>query len=85
MNDKNLSNTICVNDSVNIIEIEDTNEKGKVKGIFRCGNYTIELFFDYEDMVAIGTDRDALKKLIPYHTIFNHIFETINENESEEN
>lgn len=85
MKNENFANTICVNDSVNIIEFEDTNEKGKVKVIFRCGNYTIELFFDYEDMVAIAVNPDSLKKLIPFYVVFNHIFETINKNESEEN
>lgn len=82
MNNKKIADVITIKEFVNVIEIEDINEKDKFKMIFRCGDDSIELKFDYEEMVAIGCDRDAFKKMLPFLVIINHMLE---ENESEEN
>lgn len=84
MKNKKVADIITIKDYVNVIEIEDINEKGKFKMIFRCGNDSIELKFDYEEIVAIGCDRDAIKKMMPFFVILNHMLEE-NYNESEEN
>lgn len=73
--------------SVNGINIVNCDEKNKFKIEFCFGDEKTTIVFDYDDLVYFGSDKKALRKMLPYIIILNHMLEEydIENVESEEN